>query len=134
MATQKAQNIDCIIWFLRVAICLTFLGHGVFAMHTHAAWVPYITGFGFSEQFAVFIMPYIGYFDVVIALSIIIRPMRIVLIWCVIWAFLTALARPISGAPIWDFVERASNWTVPLVLLFIYGWPSSWKALFHARS
>jgi hypothetical protein len=129
--TTKLRENERIKWFLQVAICLTFLGHGVFAMHTHPAWVPYITGFGFSEQFAVFIMPYIGYLDVVIAISVLLRPMRIVLMWCVLWAFLTALARPISGAPIWDFVERASNWTVPLVLLYLQGWPRTWKELIH---
>jgi hypothetical protein len=117
-------------WWLRLAVCLTFLGHGVFAIQTNPAWVPYITSFGFSEQFAVLAMPYIGYFDVVIAISILLRPLRIVLLWCIFWAFLTALARPISGAPIWDFIGRASNWTVPLVLLTLYGWPTSWKSLF----
>jgi hypothetical protein len=127
------HNNEHIKWWLRVAVCLTFFGHGVFAMQTNPAWVPYITGFGFSEQFAIFVMPYIGYFDAVIAVSVILRPIRVVLIWCILWAFLTALARPISGAPIWDFVERASNWTVPLVLLALYGWPTTWKSLIQLK-
>lgn len=34
--------------------------------------------------------------------------------------FLTALARPLAGQPIWDFVERWANWGAPLSLYLLY--------------
>jgi hypothetical protein len=39
-----------------------------------------------------------------------------VLLWAIFWAFITALARPMAGEPILEFIERASNWIAPLVL------------------
>ena len=44
--------------------------------------------------------------------------------------FLTALARPIAGDPIWDFVERTANWATPLALLYLRGLPKNLKEFF----
>jgi len=72
----------------------------------------------------------IGIIDVTVAIFAILAPIRIVLIYGTIWGFLTALARPIAGDPIWDFVERWTNWGAPLALLYIKGLPKNFKDLF----
>jgi len=56
-----------------------------------------------------------------------------VLIYATLWAFATALARPIAGDPIWDFVERTANWTAPLALLILQGVPKKLKDIFTIR-
>ena len=76
--------------------------------------------------------PGLGIMDIVVAILIIAWPIRIVLVWAVIWAFATALARPIAGDPAWDFVERASNWAAPLALLSLQGFPQKIKHFFDA--
>lgn len=58
---------------------------------------------------------------------ILVKPIRIVLLWAAIWGFWTALVRPIVGEPIWDFVERWANWGTPLALLFLLGLPKNLK-------
>jgi hypothetical protein len=45
---------------------------------------------------------------------------------------MTALIRPISGDPIWDFVERFANFAAPLALLGIKGYPKKFKDWFNA--
>ena len=117
-------------WILRIGIFGTFLGHGVFGLMTKQSWIPYLTSIGFSESAAVVLLPIIGAFDVLVALIVLIKPIRVVLIWAVIWGFATALIRPISGEPIWDFVERSANWAAPLALLYLRGLPRRVKQLF----
>jgi hypothetical protein len=68
--------------------------------------------------------------DIALALLILIKPVRLALLWMVFWGFWTALIRPIVGMPIWDFVERWANWGAPLALLFMVGWPKNPKEWF----
>jgi hypothetical protein len=67
-------------------------------------------------------MPYIGMLDILIAISVLIKPLRFILVWAILWAFLTALMRPIAGGSILDFIERAGNWVTPLALLLLLKW------------
>jgi len=64
-------------------------------------------------------MRVIGALDIVIAFSVLIHPWKPVLYWCVFWTLATAMIRPLSGESLLSFVERAANWTVPLVLLIL---------------
>lgn len=104
---------------LRIGVFGTFLGHGIYALQVHAAWLPLLVTAGFSIEHAKMIMPVIGSFDLFLAFWVLIKPNKYVLFWMVFWAFLTALMRPLSGAPILDFIERASNWAAPLALLIL---------------
>ena len=116
-------------WILRLGIFATFLGHGMFAFYVKSSWIVYLTSLGFSENQAIQLMPFIGILDFVVALFALLKPLRIVLIWAFLWAFLTALVRPLAGESIWDFVERGANWATPLALLFLQGLPKRFKDL-----
>ncbi len=118
-------------WILRIGIFGMFLGHGVFAILIKQSWIHYITAVGFSEVTAKSLLFLIGIFDIIIAIIALVHPIKSVLIWAAIWAFSTALIRPISGEPIWDFVERSANWAVPLALLYLQGFPKNFKELFE---
>lgn len=113
------MNWQLIEKLLRIGVFGIFLGHGVFALYQNEAWIPYLTFWGFNPDRALDLMLVIGVVDIVVALWTAIRPNRYVLIYATVWAFLTALMRPLTGAPIWAFVERAGNWIVPLCLLII---------------
>ena len=115
---------------LRVGVFGTFLGHGVFALGVKQSWIPFLTTVGFTTDTAIEFMPVIGVVDLIIALLALIKPMRVVFLYAFVWAFATAFMRPIVGLPIWDFVERASNWAVPLAILYLRGFPKTFKELF----
>ncbi len=129
---NKSQKITEII--LRIGIFGTFLGHGIFALGIKQSWIPLITAFGFKEATATTLLPIIGSIDIMVALFALFWPIRIVLIWATIWAFVTALARPIAGDPIWDFVERTANWAAPLALTVLQGIPKKLKDIFTIRN
>ncbi len=124
MKVSKAE------WILRLGIFGTFLGHGILAIGVKQGWIKYLTFVGFSEPTAATVMQMIGYMDVLVAIFALFWPINIVLIWATIWAFATALIRPLTGEPVWDFVERSANWAAPLALLMIKGFPKKLKQLF----
>ncbi|MBI2626125.1 MAG: hypothetical protein HYW69_00855 [Candidatus Nealsonbacteria bacterium] len=114
------MNIKLIGWVLRVAVAGEFIGHGVFALQGKKAWIGWFSTFGISDvNLAAKLLFFIGLADIALALLILIRPVRIFLLWMAFWGFWTALVRPIVGEPIWDFVERWANWGAPLALFFL---------------
>jgi len=128
--TKKGIEIK-IEWILRIAIFGTFLGHGVLALQLKSSFLTLIEGMtGISGSLAENLLLTIGIVDIITAIFAIVYPFRLLLIWATVWSFLTALARPVSGEPVWDFVERWANWGAPLALLYLKTIPTNFKMLF----
>ena len=118
-------------WVLRISVAGEFIGHGVFALQGKKDWIGWFAQFGVSDAgTATQWLFFIGIIDIVLAILILIKPVRLALLWMVFWGFWTALLRPIVGMPVWDFVERWANWGAPLALLLMVGWPKSTKEWF----
>lgn len=118
----------------RIGIFGTYLGHGIVALSINPKWIPLLTCFGFTDTQAVILMPYIGILDIIVAIVVLLFPIRIIVLWAIIWAFATALSRPISGQEFVEFVERSANWCLPLVLLITLGMPQNIKSWLTIRS
>jgi hypothetical protein len=106
-------------WILRIGVSLTFLGHGSFAILHKPIWFSYLAFVGFPEHLQAELMSIIGVLDIAVAIGILFRPYRVLLIWAFIWTFITALIRPLSGESWLEFVERGANWSAPLALLIL---------------
>src|SRR6266511_4080494 len=120
--TVSVADVGLLYWMLRVACAAEFVGHGAFGIMTKAAWVPYFGVVGIPPEAAWVLMQVVGTIDVTIGLLVgIVRPMRVVLLYMVVWGFLTATVRLLAGEPIWEFVERIPNWAIPLVFLGVRG-------------
>jgi hypothetical protein len=121
-------------WLLRIGAALCFIGHGAFGFITKAAWVPYFGVVGIPEPWAWRLMPLVGAVDVLAAMAVLYAPRGIPLVYMAVWATWTALLRPLAGEPVWESLERAGNYGVPLAMLALTGWPKSWSDLWRARS
>ena len=122
------HNTKLIEWILRIAIAGEFVGHGVFALQWRKSWVDWFSIFGVNDvQTATTLLWLVGSADVLMAVLVLIKPVRLVLLWMAFWGFLTALMRPIAGDSIFEFVERWANWGAPLALLLLRGWPPSFR-------
>src|SRR3989344_9639310 len=118
-------------WVLRIAVFGTFLGHGIFALQGRESWVGWIQHFtGVDAATGATILTLVGILDVLVAIIVLARPVRIVLLWAALWGFWTALVRPLTGDSIWEFVERFANWGAPLALLMMLGWPKGLREWF----
>lgn len=119
-------NIRKVEWTLRVAVAGEFLGHGVFALQGKKDWVGWFAQFGVADVgTATQLLFLLGLLDIALAILVLIKPIRLALLWMVFWGFWTALLRPLVGMPIWDFIERSANWGAPLSLLLLIGWPKT---------
>lgn len=112
--TQKA------VWALRIGVAGEFLGHGILALQGKADWIGWFANFGISDAgTAGILLTLIGIADIIVAITILLKPIKPIILWAVFWGFWTALVRPIVGQPIWDFIERFANWGAPLALLYL---------------
>ena len=108
-----------------------FIGHGLLSIGgkaDFAKWIGMILGT--DPQTSLTLLWWIGAFDLVIAIIVLLRPIPAALLWAAFWGFWTALVRPLVGVGWLDFIERFANWAAPLALLLMYGWPKSAKQWF----
>ena len=119
-------------WLLRVGVALEFLGHGMAGLARSKAWFPYYELFGISQNAASHYMFYVtGAVDITLAVVILVRPMRAVLLHMTFWGLMTAALRPMTGESFFELVERSANYGMPLAFLALAGWGTwSWRDLF----
>src|SRR5882762_2459333 len=110
-----------ILYTLRIAIAMCFIGHGAFGIITKPIWCNYFAVFGIGKDLAYRLMPVLGSFDILLGLIMLVYPMRIIPLWLVIWGVLTATLRPLSGEPFAELIERAGNFGAPLAFLLLSG-------------
>ncbi len=108
-------------WIFRVAVAAEFIGHGAFGIITKAAWVPYFAVVGIPEWLAWPLMPVVGTVDIALGILTLFRPMRAVMLYMALWGLWTALLRPLSDEPVWELLERAGNYGIPLAFLLFSG-------------
>lgn len=115
MKTEKIMQ-----WVLRIAVAGEFIGHGMLAIKGNAEWVGWVKQLsGLGDANAVTFLLLVGLIDVILAIIVLVRPVRPILLWMALWGFATAILRPIVGKSIWDFVERFANWGAPLALYLL---------------
>ena len=127
------NNNKTVEWILRVAVAGEFIGHGAFAVQAKAGWFKYFYALGITgdETIKTFLL-FVGVLDIALAILILIKPVRIALLWMALWGLWTAMIRwPVGPDPAWDFVERWANWGAPLALLLIVGWPRTFREWFR---
>jgi len=108
-------------WILRVAVAACFIGHGAFGIITKAAWLPYFAIFGIPEAWAWRLMPVVGTVDITVGVLTLFQPVRAVVLYMAFWGFQTACLRPLAGQGVWELLERAGNYGVPLAFLILLG-------------
>ncbi len=108
-------------WILRIAVFGEFFGHGVFALQGKEGWFKYFYAFGVSDPETIkMILLLVGIMDIVLAILVLVKPVRPILLWMAFWGLWTALVRwPFGGDPVWDFLERWTNWGAPLALYYL---------------
>src|SRR5882757_3860090 len=108
-----------IYYSLRIAIAMCFIGHGAFGIITKPIWCNYFAVFGIGETLAYRLMPLLGAADVLLGILMLIRPMRAIAGWLVVWGLVTATLRPLSGEPFAELIERAGNFGAPLAFVLL---------------
>jgi hypothetical protein len=120
-------------WLMRLGMASVFLAHGIEAFQLHPRFIDLIltsslslTGLRWSESDASSFLRVIGVLDIALAISLVIRPWRVVLAWMAFWAGLAAASRMTAHG--WgaypEFLVRATYVLIPLALwAMVYGTP-----------
>lgn len=134
-ARLQALPVQVVVyWFLRIAVVGEFVGHGAAGIRGNPAWLPYFAVAGIGDDTAYRLMPLIGTVDICLGILTLFFPLRAVLLYYTVWGFWTALLRPLAGEGIWELVERAYNYGVPLALLVLVGPGRPWRAWFAEKA
>jgi hypothetical protein len=110
-----------ISWVLRVGVAMEFFGHGALGISRVAAWPSYFAVIGIPRDAALHLMPMVGAFDIVMALTVLFYPVRGLLLYMTGWGLWTALLRPLAGESAWEAVERAGNYGALFALFLLAG-------------
>jgi len=62
-------------------------------------------------------MPVVGAVDISVGVLTLIQPVRAVVLYMTFSGFQTACLRPLAGQRVWELLERAGNYGVPLAFL-----------------
>jgi hypothetical protein len=95
---------------LLLCIVLTFLAHGLYALNFYPVPTSFINMtmncLGLNEQNARFFLKIMGVLDLIVCMLLLIpKTRKIGLIYCILWGFLTALARIIANIHVTDFLS-----------------------------
>lgn len=101
-------------WVLRVTTVLLLLGHGALNLIVQKPM--------FGAQYALLGLPgaeaepLIGGVECLLALTVLLRPTRWLLLGILAWKVATEALCPLAGAPLWVFVEHGGSYAAPLAL------------------
>ncbi|HUF26977.1 MAG TPA: histidine phosphatase family protein [Gemmatimonadaceae bacterium] len=124
---SNAARVRLIWWVLRIGAAMCFIGHGAFGVIGKAEWLPFFAQVGIGGDMAWRLMPLIGVVDILLGLSVLVAPRRIVLVYMAAWAVWTAALRPMTGDTVFELLERAGNYGVPIAMLLLLGRARSWR-------
>ncbi|HET9425475.1 MAG TPA: hypothetical protein VFO55_08895 [Gemmatimonadaceae bacterium] len=67
------------------------------------------------------VVPMIGWLEMALAVAVVLVPTPALLIAVAVWKLATEALFPMSGAPIWEFVERGGSYAAPFALVLLHG-------------
>jgi broad specificity phosphatase PhoE len=106
---------------LRVGVAGCFIGHGAFGLLAKEAWLPYFAVLGIPEAWAWALMPVVGAVDITVGILALVSPRPAVFAYAAVWAVWTALLRPLAGESVFEVLERAGNYGIPVAFLVAAG-------------
>lgn len=118
----SAGALETVGLVLRVSLALLLIGHGGFGAFMQKGmlvkqWAS--VGVHALPLGGVPVVPAAGWLDIALGLGVLVHPAAWLLALIAIWKVSCELLYPISGAPIWEFVERGGSYAAPLLLLTI---------------
>ena len=119
--TQVGREERMLELLLRIGVAGCYVGHGAFGVIGKEAWLPYFAVAGIGPDWAWRLMPLVGSIDILIGILCLLAPRPAFLGYAAGWAVWTALLRPLSGESLFETLERAGNYGVPIAFLIFAG-------------
>jgi len=117
------QDRKKLILILRITTALLLIGHGGFgAVQNKPMLMDHFAAIGlpFCGMDPTVFLRLVGIFEIVLGVVVLFIKFPPILLVILIWKLFTELLYPISGTPVWEFVERAGSYGAPLALWILY--------------
>lgn len=135
------RRLSALEWVLRLATAGAFIGHGAYGTFMQkAGWYGLFAELGINRATvdAHNLLIWCGGIEMALGVLALIVPIPALLLFMVAWKPATEfLWYPLHGLPGFEFLERWSNYTAPLALIVVRGWPRTlqdWFRLERPRS
>jgi hypothetical protein len=110
----------CVI--LRWTTAALLFGHGALAALTgKATLMAHFAAVGLSPRALLLV----GFVEMTAAIAVALRPSIALLILIAVWKIASESLWLVTGAPVWEFAERAGSYAAPLALAALLAWQSS---------
>jgi hypothetical protein len=132
---ERLRTLD---WILRLATAGAFIGHGAYgAFVQKPGWYPFFAELGVGRTVVDErnLVIWAGGFEMLLGALALVAPIPALLLFMCVWKLATEFVwYPLSGKQAFEFVERWSNYTAPLALILVRGWPRSAAGWFSLQS
>ncbi len=120
VAAERLRTVGLV---LRVSIALLLVGHAGFGAFQHkAGLLNMYAKAGFPASIGqVSLAPAIGWFELVLAAAVLLKPFRSLLVFVCVYKIASELLYPGTGSYWWEFIERGGDYTAPIALTLITG-------------
>jgi hypothetical protein len=121
---ESERVVANVITVLKWTTVLLLLGHGALGALTGKAVL--------TNQYATLGLPaaassLVGWFEIGLAVVVAVRPSTGLLLGIVVWKLATESLWIVTGAPIWEMVERAGSFVAPLAMAALM---RRWQVMF----
>lgn len=110
--SPSPENAVIVMRTLTATTALLLLGHGLLTARGNLIIASHLEFAGFSLHSQLIT----GYAEIAVAVWIAVRPSVTLLLLVAAWKLATEALFPLTGAPIWEFVERGGSYAAPLAL------------------
>lgn len=110
--STRLENEVTVMRTLTLTTSLLLLGHGMLTARGNLIIASHLEFAGFSLHSQLLT----GYIEMAVALVVALRPSITLLVLVAAWKLATEALFPLTGAPIWEFVERGGSYAAPLAL------------------
>ena len=115
-------------WLLRIGLAVVFITHGLECLMGNPQFIDFIIGsvnnllgVRWTEALALQIMQVIGWVDIIVAVSVLLKPHKYLLAWLLFWSTITAFSRMTTLGPgaYTEVLMRASHILAPVAVYML---------------
>jgi hypothetical protein len=104
-------------WLLRLTTALLLVGHG--ALNLLVRKPVFLGQYSLLGLHGAWAEPLVGGFECALAAAVLVRPGFALLVFVLAWKLSTEVLFPMSGYPIWVFIEHGGSYATPLALALL---------------
>ena len=111
-------------WGLRIILAVVFISRAIPAFMGEQEWIGLFTNVGIASDLARMLLILIGISDTLIAILLLVKPIRAIIVWAIIWPIVPAIGTYLSGSSLeFVLIHYGSLVVATVFLLYLRGFP-----------